>query len=141
MAKTVGRNDPCPCGSGKKYKKCCQDKDQAAAATARVALATAMQDAYDDFDELDERANQVVDLVDQKRFTEAEVAARDVMRRFPDHPDGQEKLALVYEARGDRAAAHATYTDLEKRMPSLDGFKPDREYLKWLRGRIAATAP
>jgi hypothetical protein len=22
-AKAVGRNDPCPCGSGKKYKKCC----------------------------------------------------------------------------------------------------------------------
>ncbi len=22
-AKVVGRNDPCPCGSGKKYKKCC----------------------------------------------------------------------------------------------------------------------
>ena len=21
--KAVGRNDPCPCGSGKKYKKCC----------------------------------------------------------------------------------------------------------------------
>ena len=21
----VGRNDPCPCNSGKKYKKCCQD--------------------------------------------------------------------------------------------------------------------
>ena len=20
---TTGRNDPCPCGSGKKYKKCC----------------------------------------------------------------------------------------------------------------------
>jgi hypothetical protein len=24
----VGRNDPCPCGSGKKYKKCCLGKDQ-----------------------------------------------------------------------------------------------------------------
>jgi hypothetical protein len=24
----VGRNDPCPCGSGKKYKKCCMKKDQ-----------------------------------------------------------------------------------------------------------------
>jgi preprotein translocase subunit SecA len=23
----VGRNDPCPCGSGKKYKKCCLGKD------------------------------------------------------------------------------------------------------------------
>lgn len=23
----VGRNDPCPCGSGKKYKKCCLNKE------------------------------------------------------------------------------------------------------------------
>ncbi len=23
----IGRNDPCPCGSGKKYKKCCGKKD------------------------------------------------------------------------------------------------------------------
>jgi preprotein translocase subunit SecA len=22
-AKKIGRNEPCPCGSGKKYKKCC----------------------------------------------------------------------------------------------------------------------
>ena len=22
----VGRNEPCPCGSGRKYKKCCQGK-------------------------------------------------------------------------------------------------------------------
>jgi len=22
--KKVGRNDPCPCGSGQKYKKCCE---------------------------------------------------------------------------------------------------------------------
>ncbi|MFB3894620.1 MAG: SEC-C metal-binding domain-containing protein [Phycisphaerae bacterium] len=26
-AKAVGRNDPCPCGSGKKYKKCCGAKE------------------------------------------------------------------------------------------------------------------
>jgi hypothetical protein len=25
--KNVGRNDPCPCGSGKKYKKCCLGKE------------------------------------------------------------------------------------------------------------------
>jgi hypothetical protein len=29
----VGRNEPCPCGSGKKYKQCCADK-----ATARSTL-------------------------------------------------------------------------------------------------------
>ena len=27
---SVGRNDPCPCGSGKKYKKCCLGKTEAA---------------------------------------------------------------------------------------------------------------
>ena len=26
--KKVGPNDPCPCGSGKKYKKCCMQKDK-----------------------------------------------------------------------------------------------------------------
>lgn len=26
MSHHVGRNDPCPCGSGKKFKKCCLDK-------------------------------------------------------------------------------------------------------------------
>ena len=28
MAKT-GRNDPCPCGSGRKFKKCCEAKTPA----------------------------------------------------------------------------------------------------------------
>jgi len=27
-ADKVGPNDPCPCGSGKKYKKCCMQKDK-----------------------------------------------------------------------------------------------------------------
>jgi uncharacterized protein YchJ len=26
-AAKVGRNDPCPCGSGRKYKKCCAKAD------------------------------------------------------------------------------------------------------------------
>ena len=26
MATSVGRNDPCPCGSGLKYKQCCEGK-------------------------------------------------------------------------------------------------------------------
>lgn len=27
MYENIGRNDPCPCGSGKKYKKCCLKND------------------------------------------------------------------------------------------------------------------
>jgi len=37
MAHT-GRNDPCPCGSGRKYKHCCMGKDDGAAATPIVEV-------------------------------------------------------------------------------------------------------
>jgi hypothetical protein len=30
----LGRNDPCHCGSGRKYKQCCLEKDEAAARAA-----------------------------------------------------------------------------------------------------------
>ena len=35
MART-GRNDTCPCGSGRKYKKCCESKERTGAARGRV---------------------------------------------------------------------------------------------------------
>jgi len=31
--KRISRNDPCPCGSGKKYKKCCYDRDRGSSET------------------------------------------------------------------------------------------------------------
>jgi hypothetical protein len=34
-----GRNEPCHCGSGRKYKQCCLAKDEAASAQARAAAA------------------------------------------------------------------------------------------------------
>ncbi|MHB1319204.1 MAG: SEC-C metal-binding domain-containing protein, partial [Anaerolineae bacterium] len=33
----AGRNDPCPCGSGKKYKNCCMRKDRLEAARTTSA--------------------------------------------------------------------------------------------------------
>ncbi len=36
MSKSIARNDPCPCGSGRKYKRCCQAKDEAAEREARA---------------------------------------------------------------------------------------------------------
>ena len=34
----VGRNDPCPCGSGKKYKRCCLGTEADPAARPRTTL-------------------------------------------------------------------------------------------------------
>jgi hypothetical protein len=43
----VGRNDPCPCGSGRKFKKCCQDKRPSTRFTqADRALALAKLDRF-----------------------------------------------------------------------------------------------
>jgi len=47
-AKTIarpGRNAPCHCGSGRKYKQCCLEKDNAEASAARKAAAEALQQA------------------------------------------------------------------------------------------------
>lgn len=39
----TGRNEPCPCGSGRKYKKCCLAKDEAAAREAAEAYRQAQK--------------------------------------------------------------------------------------------------
>lgn len=44
---TLGRNDLCHCGSGKKYKKCCLDKDQQAERTPSILFPN--QDSGDGF--------------------------------------------------------------------------------------------
>jgi hypothetical protein len=36
---SLGRNEPCHCGSGKKYKQCCLNKDEAAERSARAKAA------------------------------------------------------------------------------------------------------
>jgi tetratricopeptide (TPR) repeat protein len=116
MAKP-GRNDPCPCGSGKKYKKCCLMKDEAedqarlrhdARTQAKPAMDFSMADDTDfDDDLLMDASNAVVDLVHAGKLDEAEAGARELLAKYPDVHDGWDRLGLVHEARGEnRQAAH-----------------------------------
>ena len=118
MAK-IGRNDLCPCGSGKKYKKCCLASDEAATRAARPAqpaavperrpsLASYVQE-HDQLDELTEASNAVVDMVHAGNFDAAEQAAHDLLARFPDVHDGYDRLGMVCEARGDHRQAADYY--------------------------------
>jgi hypothetical protein len=45
MPAALGRNDPCHCGSGRKYKQCHLDQDEAAAREARASAAPAADSA------------------------------------------------------------------------------------------------
>jgi hypothetical protein len=44
---TTGRNDPCPCGSGKKFKKCCFAKEEAARDARLAAEQAALPEKFD----------------------------------------------------------------------------------------------
>ena len=48
----VGRNDPCPCGSGKKYKKCCESKETFSIEEAQAEeLERILQTFYEEYPE------------------------------------------------------------------------------------------
>ena len=49
----IGRNDPCPCGSGKKFKKCCLGKPNAELRTTAEPGESFMVDEVVDFDDAD----------------------------------------------------------------------------------------
>jgi tetratricopeptide (TPR) repeat protein len=129
-----GRNDPCPCGSGKKYKHCCLDKDRAAELASAVAQRVALQDqqatqkakqvalqkgyqeelleslaALQESQALDAASNAVVDLVHAGRLDEAEQAARELLVRYPEVHDGHDRLGMVHEARGQFRQAADCY--------------------------------
>lgn len=128
MSNKSGRNDPCPCGSGQKYKRCCLPKDQLAesAAMAQAAVDRAKLEAQhyhhhshdgcdfcgdlgDEEDELTRDSNAVVDLVHEGKLDEAEQAARDLLQRYPQVHDGYDRLGMVYEARGEKKQAADCY--------------------------------
>jgi tetratricopeptide (TPR) repeat protein len=132
MAKP-GRNDPCHCGSGAKYKKCCLPKDEAtereglAEAQRRreelpagrrlqvqklkAAMAAKLADAEDleDDDTLMDESNAVIDLIRTGKLDEAEAAARALQARHPEVHDGWDRLGMVHEARGENAQAVDCY--------------------------------
>jgi tetratricopeptide (TPR) repeat protein len=150
MAK-LGRNDQCSCGSGKKYKRCCLDKD-VAETSARLAKQAAERAQHqhlplphhpdlgqDEEDDLTEASNAVVDLIHAGRLDEAEVAAQALLRNYPDAIDGSDRLAMICQERGDHKGAAQYFRQalacLEK-FPDPDGFED--EIKRWYVDKIAS---
>jgi Tfp pilus assembly protein PilF len=150
MTNTTSRNDPCPCGSGKKYKKCCLEKDQASEraertrvaakrAAAEQAQSQATREAFEASQALDAASNAVLDLVRAGQLDEAERAARELLERYPEVPDGYERLAMVYEARGDHPRAADYYRKvIEFIRAHPDNFDP--QYEQFLLSKINPPA-
>ncbi len=135
MAK-VGRNQPCPCGSGKKYKLCCLPKDEAAEVAARGeprrppplfgAFPSQGSAVDDDYERFEHMSNDAVDLIHAGNLEEAERICRRLLDEFPDLPDGHIRFGQLFRARGEpktaashlrRAAAVARTADDDPALP------------------------
>jgi len=129
----IGRNDPCPCGSGQKYKRCCMGKDEATMQAKRAgvqkeqrARSADLAAAWKESNELDDLSNRVVDLVHAGKLDEAEQVARDLLVRYPEVPDGHMRLGMVYEARGQKREAADCYRKVVEFMRAHpDDFDPE----------------
>lgn len=139
----TGRNDLCPCGSGRKYKRCCLSADQLREAKRMAATNPSLpQDLFvdDEARELDELSNSVVDLLDEGRLDEAEAACRELQRRYPDLIDWIERTAMVHEKRGNRRAAAEYY----RRCLQFINDQPEyfeEESRAYMRAKIAKLDP
>jgi len=84
---TVGRNDPCPCGSGKKYKKCCGSAEKAAAGAAAA------------------RYERALGACARGSTDEALKELRSLLNAFPDHAAASHLAGALSFERGDSKAA------------------------------------
>jgi len=105
--KEPGRNTPCPCGSGKKYKMCCLKREKETKAEKPLIPPPGKPTFFED--DIDQDSNRVVDLINEGRLDQAEEAAQHLLKKYPDLPDGLERTAAVLEARGERGQAAEYY--------------------------------
>ncbi|MGV8991761.1 MAG: tetratricopeptide repeat protein [Thiobacillus sp.] len=82
--KKIARNDPCPCGSGKKHKQCCLTTEagrptsppsEAKALSNNLQLATGHHQAG--------------------RLVEAETVCQQILQKSPNHPDAMYLLGMI----------------------------------------------
>ena len=149
MAKP-GRNDRCPCGSGKKYKACCLTRDETAEREelakaqagrderaaekhqhereARAEVAAWLRQAEEEDqldDELEAASNAVIDLVKAGKLDEAKAASRALLARSPDVHDGWDRLGMVHEARGNSREAADCYRKVLDFLREHPGYTDD----------------
>jgi tetratricopeptide (TPR) repeat protein len=141
----VGRNEPCPCGSGKKYKRCCLEKHEAAGHTNDAALKAKQKEQ----EKLIKRIEKAFDLLGSRQYDEAIRFASKLIERYPNEDRLHDIAATSHLYAGNSRKAieicrrrldvaeleksffieHGRYRDAEIDKPSLSYYYPP---LTWL---------
>jgi hypothetical protein len=82
--KPVGRNEPCPCGSGKKYKKCCQSKREEARRNLPAEHLQEVEEVARRRETLEKDIRHGRDLLVAREYDKAGRLALKLLESFPD---------------------------------------------------------
>lgn len=77
----IGRNDPCPCGSGKKFKLCCQSNKKNKVPSLTTSIPEFLHKAHMHFQ--------------NGHFSQAEGILHQILRLAPKHPDTLHLLGAI----------------------------------------------
>ncbi len=154
--KKVGRNDPCPCGSGKKYKHCCLKRHEA---LRRLGAGSSPGTESDDAERLEKTQKEqqaLIRLIQQafeylasRQYAKAISFASEQLSKYPNEDRLHDIVATSHLYAGDCDAAiriceqrlkkaesekayfvkHGKYRDRQPDQPALSYYYPP---LTWL---------
>ncbi|MGB9499132.1 MAG: SEC-C metal-binding domain-containing protein [Dissulfuribacterales bacterium] len=145
----IGRNEPCPCGSGKKYKHCCLKKHEAAREAQDPKQAKNSQAKKKEQEQLIKRIDKAFGLLSSRQYAEAIRLASNLISNYPNEDrlhdivatghlyEGECKEAIeicrrrleVAESEKSYFIEHGRYRDAEIDKPALSYYYPP---LTWL---------
>ena len=148
--KRVGRNELCPCGSGKKYKHCCLGKCEASGQNNNTTEVENRKAKEKEQDKLIKRIEKAFHLLGSRKYAEAIHFASSLIRQYPDEDRLHDIVATSYLYAGDCQKAieicrrrldvakseksyfikHRRYRDAEIDKPALSYYYPPITWLQ-----------
>ncbi len=117
-SRKVGRNDSCPCGSGLKFKHCCQARQTPGTNPSRPAPGPLPPNAVQ---QIEGHLRAATRLREAGRWEESLAALREIARLDPNRAEAHHDLGLTYLRCGhmaDAAASLQRAVELRPRFPS-----------------------
>ena len=145
----IGRNEPCPCGSGKKYKHCCLEKQEAARQAKDPEQAENLRAKEREQKQLIKHIEKAFGLLSSRKYAEAIRLALNLISNYPNEDRLHDIVATCHLYAGECEEAieicrrrlevarsekdyfteHGRYRDAEIDKPALSYYYPP---LTWL---------
>jgi len=146
----LGRNEPCPCGSGKKYKRCCLKKHEEARLAQGGEEVAKLQAKEREQKKLIDEIEEAFALLARQQYQEAIRYASKLLRSYPNEDrlhdivatscmlacDCDESIDIcqrrweVAKEEKDYFVEHGRYRDAEVEKPSLSYYYPPMTWLQ-----------